>query len=372
MTPIPVSILCCTALASTLFAQKPTTLPGTEELSVTSEAGGIPYRIDVSLPPKYSATTADRYPTLYLLDGNLEFAMAVQTHRMMHIDGLVPDMIIVGIGYQENDPAVYTPAYSANRTRDYTPTNVADDPGGGQAAAFLAFLRDQLIPMIDRRYRTDPADRGLGGHSLGGLFTTYTLLHEPTLFRRYWLGSPSLWWDRQVAFRWLDTATAPPTGTRVFLSVGEFESEVMVDPMKRLAAGLKSRFPRLEVESNVHPGENHGSVVAGSIARALRVLYRRPIVPISADDARELAGRWVSPSGASFIIDRKNGSLVLSDSLLGIGFSSLIQAYTRDELFIESLIPYVVTRDSTGRMVGIVRRMGSPDSLYRKAGTRKP
>jgi predicted alpha/beta superfamily hydrolase len=370
MTTIPGAILCCTVLASTLFAQKPTTLPGTEEFVVTSEVGGLEYRIDVSLPPNYSAATADRYPTLYLLDGNLEFAMAVQTHRMMKIDGLVPDMIIVAIGYQEDDPAVYTPAYAANRTRDYTPTNVADDPGGGQAAAFLSFLRNQLIPVIDRRYRTDPADRGLGGHSLGGLFTTYTLLHEPALFRRYWLGSPSLWWDRQVPFRWLETAPAPPVGTRVFLSVGEFESDVMVSPMQRMAAGLKSRFPRLDIVSTVHQGENHGSVVPGSIARALRVLYRRPTVPISASDARDLAGRWVSPGGASFRIDRKNGQLVVSDTILGIGFSSLLRAYARDDLFIESLIPYAVTRDSTGRMVGIIRRMGSPDSLYRKV-TRK-
>ena len=156
------TILCCAALFSSLSAQRQTTLPGTEQFSVTSKVSGLEYRIDVSLPPKYTTATAERYPAIYLLDGNLEFAMAVQTHRMMNIDGLVPDMIIVGIGYQEDDPAVYTPAYAADRTRDYTPTSVADDPGGGQAAAFLSFLRNQLIPTIDRRYRTDPADRGLG------------------------------------------------------------------------------------------------------------------------------------------------------------------------------------------------------------------
>ena len=366
MTTIPLPILACALFATTLVAQQPTTLPGTEQFAVTSETDGVRYRIDVSLPPGYATAAADRYPTLYLLDGNLEFAMAVQAHRMLKIDGLVPAMIIVGIGYEEDDPAVYTPAYAANRTRDYTPTEVADDPGGGKAQAFLAFLRNQLIPMIDRRYRTDATDRGLGGHSLGGLFTTYALLHDPTLFRRYWVGSPSLWWDRQVAFRWLDTATAPPAGTRVYLRVGQFESDVMVAPMKRMAAGLKSRFPRLEVESTVHAGENHGSVVAGSIARALRILYRRPTVPISANDARDLAGRWVSSGGSSFHIARRNGQLVITDTLLGIGFSSPLRAYSRDELFIEALIPYVVTRDSTGRMVGIVRRIGTPDSLYRK------
>jgi predicted alpha/beta superfamily hydrolase len=279
----------------------------------------------------------------------------------------VPDLIIVGIGYHEDDPAVYTEKYASNRTRDYTPTAPAEDPGGGQAQAFLAFLRDELIPLIDRRYRTDPADRALGGHSLGGLFTTYTLLHEPSLFRRYWLGSPSLWWDRQLAFRWLDTAAAPATGSRVYLSVGELEGDIMVDPMQRMTAGLKARFPGLDVVSTVHPGYGHLSVVAGALTQALRVLYRRPTTAISASDAQALVGRWTSAGGQSFTIARKNGQLSVSDTFPGFRASSVLQAYTRDELASVQGVPYVVKRDSTGRMIQIIRRLGSPDSLYHKA-----
>jgi predicted alpha/beta superfamily hydrolase len=161
----PSIVLCCAVLVSPLFAQRQTTLPGTEQFSITSTVGGLEYRIDVSLPPEYKTATAERYPTIYLLDGNLEFAIAAETQRLVNMEG-VPDLIIVGIGYQEDDPAVYTEAYAANRTRDYTPTAPAEEPGGGQARAFLAFLRDELIPLIDRRYRTDPADRALCGHSL--------------------------------------------------------------------------------------------------------------------------------------------------------------------------------------------------------------
>ena len=370
MTTIPFSILCCTALTSTLFAQQPTSLLNTEQFSVTSK-GGLEYRIDVSLPPKYSTTASVRYPTLYLLDGNLEFAIAAETQRLVNMEG-GPELIIVGIGYQEDDPAVYTEKYAANRTRDYTPTVLAEDPQGGQAQAFLAFLRDELIPMIDRRYRTDASDRGLGGHSLGGLFTTYALTHEATLFRRYWLGSPSLWWDRQLAFRWLDTAAAPIAGSRVYLSVGELEGDIMVEPMKRMAAGLKARFPRLDVVSTVHPGYGHLSVVAGSVTQALQVLYGRPTIPIQAVDARDLVGRWTSPSGQSFTITRKNGQLVVNDTFPGFRASSALRAYARDELASVQGVPYIVTRDSTGRMAWIIRRLGSPDSLYRKAGTGKP
>jgi len=358
------SILCCTAFASTLFAQQPTALLNTEQFSVTSK-GGLEYRIDVSLPPKYSTTTAVRYPTMYFLDGNLEFAIAAESQRLVNMEG-VPDLIIVGVGYQEDDPAVYTEKYSANRTRDYTPTAPAEAPEGGQAQAFLAFLRDELIPMIDRRYRTDPTDRGLGGHSLGGLFTTYALVHQPALFRRYWLGSPSLWWDQQLAFRWLDTAATPTADSRVYLSVGELEGDIMVEPMQRMAAGLKARFPKLDVVSTVHPGYGHLSVVAGSVTQALKVLYRRPTVSISARDAQALVGRWISPGGQAFTITRRNGQLTVSDTFPGFRSSSVLQAYSREELASLQGVPYIVARDSAGMVAWITRRMGSPDSLYRK------
>ena len=354
-------------LSSPLMAQRLVTLPGTERTSVTSRATGIEYRIDVALPPGY-ATSGQRYPVFYMLDGNLEFALAVQTHRMVAIDGSVPELIIVGIGYPEDDPAVYTPAYAANRTRDYTPTVLSDDPGGGQAPAFMAFVKDQLVPTIDSLYRTDPTDRALGGHSLGGLFTTYVLLHEPTIFRRYWIASPSLWWDRQVAFTYLTSAgarTVRPAG-RAFLSVGALESDVMVLPMQRMAAALTSRFPDLKVESQVYPNERHGSVVSGAMSRAFRVLYARPTVPIAPADARAYVGSWAGVVD-TFSIALRETRLVVSGRVPGFTFSNRMLAHARDELFDESFnVAYLAERDSSGRVVRFKRKGLGSDSLFQR------
>lgn len=292
--------------------------------------------------------------------------MAVQIHRMVAIDGLAPEMIIVGIGYPEDDPAVYTPTYAASRHRDYTPTELAADPGGGGAPAFLAFLRNQLIPLVDRQYRTDPSDRALGGHSLGGLFTGYTLLHDPRLFRRYWLASPSLWWDRQISFSYLKGAPEPARlpATRVFLSVGALEGDVMVEPMRRMAAALKARFPALEVESQIYPKEHHGSVVGGAMSAAFRVLYAQPTVPIAPVDARAYVGRWVGANG-SFTIARRNGRLVVRDSVLGFAVTSPLLARARDSLFgASSNIPYLALRDGAGRVIQFKRVGLGADSLF--------
>jgi predicted alpha/beta superfamily hydrolase len=55
----------------------------------------------------------------------------------------------------------------------------------------VSVLRDEIIPLVERSYRiTD--DRGIMGHSLGGLFAAYALFEAPDLFRRYGILSPSL------------------------------------------------------------------------------------------------------------------------------------------------------------------------------------
>jgi predicted alpha/beta superfamily hydrolase len=79
----------------------------------------------------------------------------------------------------------------------------------GGADKFLAFLTDELMPVIDKRFPTDPKDRGYWGDSLGGLFGTWVLFTKPQTFNRYILGSSSFWWAKEdvmtVAEKYLAT-----------------------------------------------------------------------------------------------------------------------------------------------------------------------
>jgi predicted alpha/beta superfamily hydrolase len=67
----------------------------------------------------------------------------------------------------------------------------------GGAPAFLRVLREEILPFVEETYRTSE-DRGIAGHSFGGLFAAWMLLEAPDLFRRYGLNSPSLWWERRT------------------------------------------------------------------------------------------------------------------------------------------------------------------------------
>ena len=78
------------------------------------------------------------------------------------------------------------------RARDFTPVPEPTLPKSGQADNFIAFLEDKVVPFIDATYRTDPSERGLGGYTLGGLFSAYATLKSPETFNRCLAIDPSI------------------------------------------------------------------------------------------------------------------------------------------------------------------------------------
>ncbi len=264
----------------------PVILPGTKQHDLVSAVNGRPYRLYVALPDGYDPEDGMRYPVLYMLDGYFAFPAAVSALASMAIQREIEDVIFVGIGDGEHA----FDSWFVNRWRDYTPSRDAatdsasaaafgiplEEVRSGGASEFLRVLREEILPFVEERYRTSE-DRGIAGHSFGGLFTAYVLLEAPELFQRYGLNSPSLWWGGGEIFERETTfgAGQEMVRSRVFLSVGSREGG-MVSSMDRFAEVLRSRGQAtLTVDAVVFEGETHGSVVPAMVARTLRVLYAR-------------------------------------------------------------------------------------------------
>lgn len=131
------------------------------------------------------AASKDRYPVIYVLDGENNFrSVAITVERLADM-GLCPPMIVVGIP-------------NTNRSRDLTPTTVADNTDGvknsGGGEQFLSFIEKELIPHIDSNYLTAPYKLFMG-HSLGGLMVVHTMVQHKDLFNAYIAIEPSIWWD---------------------------------------------------------------------------------------------------------------------------------------------------------------------------------
>ncbi|CAM1344165.1 alpha/beta hydrolase [Tenacibaculum amylolyticum] len=146
----------------------------------------------IHLPEGYNnpSNKDKRYPILILLDGDVFFKEAIGVVDFMSSDRnrnhLMPKTILIAI---EN----------VDRGRDFTVTKIKikrpNNMGGGKK--FLKFIEHELIPFIDKKYRTEP-DRTLVGHSLGGLLTLNAYMDENSIFDFYISIDPSIWWSEKV------------------------------------------------------------------------------------------------------------------------------------------------------------------------------
>ena len=161
------------------------------ERDVTSSAFG-PIHVTLWLPPGYDSDSGRRYPVVYMQDAqNLFFLDRSNFKKVWAADkaalGLirskkVAPFIIVGIDqpgkerYQRYFPVKVPSALM----RDF----IAKGVGPLQGDGYVAFMADELKPLIDRDYRTRPQPRftAVAGSSMGGLISIYTLAERPDVF----------------------------------------------------------------------------------------------------------------------------------------------------------------------------------------------
>ena len=210
----------------------PATLLRTETFDIDSRSTGRTYRVWVHTPEGYGEL--QDHPVVYLLDAVWDIDTAVGTVRRLQFADLVPDVVVVGVGYHDHVAQVrhraqdLTPTaepWLVEKTRRLPPQWAFD--GTGEADKFYAFLRDELIPGIEDRFAVSSTDRALVGHSLGGLFALHALFRDDRLFQRFVALSPALWWGDGVLFE-QEAAFARTTNQlagRLFVSIGGLEPE---------------------------------------------------------------------------------------------------------------------------------------------------
>ena len=245
-------------------------LPNTRVENIKATSNGVEYKLYVGLPSNYDSTS-DRYPVLYLLDADYSFPVAQTMIKHLSERKRLRPMIVVAIACEGCD-TYESDRYRMNRTRDYTPRFSATGGYGpefqkvsGGAPKFLQFIREQLIPRIDRDYRTIPGQRGIVGHSYGGLFATWVLLTAPDTFSHYIIVSPSLWY----ADRFIFGIERRHAHARVYMAVGGREGNAQQD----MVNDLKKMAKELRVKYDVFDGETHDSVFPTALAHGIRFVW---------------------------------------------------------------------------------------------------
>lgn len=153
---------------------------------ITSQENGRTYHIHVRFPEGYDSASEQQYPVIYLLDGDSLFPLLAPTHLFLTYDENLPEAIIVGIAYGGFDRKVN------KRHVDFS-APASDAPLGEDGAPkFLTFLKQELIPRTESRYKVDVTKRVLLGQSRGGYFVLWSALEDPDLFWGRIASNPSL------------------------------------------------------------------------------------------------------------------------------------------------------------------------------------
>ena len=100
-----------------------------------------------------------------------------------------------------------------------------DVPRIAGAHLFVSFIKSQVIPMVESKFRANVHDRTLYGHSLGGLFGFYTMLNYPNTFQRIISLSPSLWSGCKLIFNDIHKSTNLEKPVKLYVATGEFENK---------------------------------------------------------------------------------------------------------------------------------------------------
>ena len=228
------------------------------------------HHIYVRLPEGYDASAPTRYPVVYLLDGDSLFPLLAPTHLFLHYDEKLPEAIVVGIAYGGFDPAIN------KRNTDFTAPGADATAEQGGAPGFLAFLRDQVIPEVERRHAADPARRILLGQSRGGYFVLWSAREAPDLFWGRIASNPARGPAREqllaAAHARTDLQVAMVTGTREDEGRRELARAWVADWSAR--ADVPWQTTLLEIE-----GGTHAASIGEGYRRAMLWLFPEAAPP---------------------------------------------------------------------------------------------
>ena len=145
-------------------------------------------RIWIYLPEYYAKDQQDRFPVLYMHDGQNLFDDLTSYAGEWGVDEYLDSVklkkcIVVGIDHG-----------GEKRMNEYSPFD-HERFGKGEGAAYVDFMAKKLKPYIDKKFRTlrDRQHTFIAGSSMGGLISMYAVLRHPKVFGGAGIFSPSFW-----------------------------------------------------------------------------------------------------------------------------------------------------------------------------------
>ena len=237
-------------------------IPEHETFTIKSKQIGENRIINIWTPENYK-TSSNSLPVMYMADGGIkeDFPHIANTLAKLIKERKIKPIILVGI---EN----------TQRRRDLTGfTEVEKDkkiaPVVGGSEKFRAFIKEELFPEINKRYRTTN-EKSIIGESASGLFVMETFFLTPEMFDNYIAFDPSLWWNNHHLVRTAKEylTKLPPTEKRLWFAGSQATD---ISPYtKELANILKAEnITNLKWKYSDEPKEKHNTIFRATKEKAI-------------------------------------------------------------------------------------------------------
>jgi uncharacterized protein len=271
-------------------APKHVVLENTELRTIHSAVTGRDYLLYIGYPDSYAAHPERKYPVVYVTDGYWNFVKVQSIGSSLWYDKVVPDYIVVGIGYAGENVV-----YQNERMYEFTPTELKTgyyaehNVRMGGARDFLTSIKTEIVPFVEANIRADSSFRALAGMSTGGLFSLFAMYEEPGLFQGVIAASPGVAWDncwlfhRERELRNQATSTDPKgvyhVPTRLFIGMGDEEWPAFSGDLLAFNEIIKSgNYADFDYKFQIFPGERHGGASLATFQAGIRFVFK-PMMP---------------------------------------------------------------------------------------------
>ncbi len=350
----------CSLLATTALAQPRVEIPGSQLHSLSSTMVGREYNLLVQFPRGYDDETKS-FPVVFVLDAQWDFPLVQAIYGSQYYDGFVPAFVIVGITWGGENPR-----HDSLRAADLTPTNARGVPQSGNAPKFLSFIKSELIPFVESKFRTTH-DRTLMGSSYGGLFTLYAMFQETGIFKRYVLTSPAIGFDNGVIYDFEKDYAKKNSSLPVRLFMAHGEVEGGVPGFEKWVEQLNGReYKGLQMQTRVLENTGHSGTKAEGYTRGLQWVFERPSLTLSESVLKTYEGEYEMDSGQRRSVSVEDTQLVMQSP-----YNQPLVLYTEgnDSFYAKGFFLNVrFKRDSSGNVTSAeVEQYGGTFSLKKVA-----
>jgi len=208
--------------------------------------------IQIYVPEDYHLSK-EKCPVIYVFDSQKYFLNAISYQQNLRFNLETPGFIVVGIKTINNERAKLYNTESLN---------------------FSNYLENELIPFIDRNYRTLKSERVFFGWERAAAFGIEVFASKPNLFKAYFIASPTFLTAKRISDVGKLLDKTPALNNYLYFTLGDVEAWSLENTNSLAEVLNKKAKDKLRWKYDLFKDENHYSTTIVTMNKGLKSYFR--------------------------------------------------------------------------------------------------